>query len=50
MKFPQHARDGVKEPGCVFLTPHHPLASLATPILISPKVLISFKGEENGGS
>jgi hypothetical protein len=30
MKIPQHARDGVKEPGCVFLAPHHPPAEPAT--------------------
>jgi hypothetical protein len=30
MKIPQHARDGVKEPGCVFLAPHHPPAGPAT--------------------
>jgi hypothetical protein len=32
MKIPQHARDGVKEPGCVFLAPHHPLAGTAISI------------------
>jgi hypothetical protein len=49
MKFPQHARDALKEPGCVFLAPHHPPAGPATFQINSQRFLISFKGEENGG-